>query len=263
MTGSTRNLSSGEVTDTIQRVLAGDVNAYDLIYQTCDRPLRAFIGRRYSWAGPDFIEEVAVRTHEYALSRLAEFDPAKGASFLTWFCWQSLSVADQVKVEWFGLRRVIDKKGKRRDVPRFVVFDEEVHAQYVPTQPGPKEAHDRQERDRALRQELKALAEQGRLSIACHDLAGRTFAATARRLGITASKVWRERERARAVLKRRLQERGIRPFETDSQSGAVINGQSYGDEDDWCVSVMARLPDGPDTLVGAEAKDEMEEEPDE
>jgi len=247
------------VLPAVQRVLAGDVSSYELVHNVCDRPLRAFIGARFKQHGGDFIDEVAARTHAFAVSNLKLFDPNK-AAFQTWLCLRSLNFAEQVRLEWYGYYRPRDRKGRRQVVPRFETFDEEVHAQYVPAVPGPEEVRARDERSRVLQQEYESLAEQGRLSIACHDVEGLTFTQTARRLGIGVSRVRRERERALAVLKRRMQQRGIQPFDREPAPTRIDGyGQSFGDEDDWCASVTAGLPDGPDTLVGADAKDEREE----
>ncbi len=254
--GPNATITGGKVAAAVQRVLAGDVNAYEQVYRACDNGLRAFIAARYGHLGAGFVDEVAVRTHERVFLRLDRFNPDKGASFQTWMNWQALSVAREVIEERFGVRRVRDRTGRRRDAPRFEAFDEEVHAEYVPTQPGPEELREREERSRLLWQEYNSLAEQGRLSIACHDLEGRTFVQTARRLGVCVSRVRRERERALAVLRRRLQEHGIRPFEAAFTKALRFRayGQSMGEDDDWCASVTARLPDGPPPLADAAAK---------
>ena len=122
------NEKESSVLLAVQRVLAGDENGYELVYKAHDPSLRAFIGTRYGHLGADFLEEVAARTHERVLSKLDKFDPNRGASFQTWMNWQALGVAREVIEEWYGVRRVRDGKGKRRDVPRFEVYDEELHA---------------------------------------------------------------------------------------------------------------------------------------
>ena len=237
------------VRQALERVLAGDVNAYEVVYEVCDGSLRSFLGSRYGHMGGDFVDEVAIRTHEHVLSQLHKFDSDRGASFQTWLNWQSRNVAHKVMAEWYG--------------PKLVSFDEDRHAGYVATVAGPEEQYEVRERNRVLRQELKSLDEQGRLSIARHDLAGQTFHVTARHLGMTVSKMRRYRHGALAELRKRLTRRGIRPVEVDSTPGPVWYGHNTtGDEDDWTAPTCSVLPDGPDTLVGAAARTE-EEVPDE
>ncbi|HTW91736.1 MAG TPA: sigma-70 family RNA polymerase sigma factor [bacterium] len=231
----------------IQCVQSGEVNAYSVIFEICDDSLRSFISMSCWQLGGDFVSEVAIRTHEYALKHLAEYDSDKGASFQTWLNWQSLNVAAQVMAERCG--------------HRFVQRDEGKHDAYLPSAAGPEAAQDVKERDQALRQELKALPEDERLTIAHHDLAGRTFAETAQATGLTVRQVRYKRERALAVMKRRLQERGFRPVEVDSTPAPIFYGWDHTEPDDeYTTSVTAILPDGPDTLVGAAAHDLPEDE---
>jgi RNA polymerase sigma factor (sigma-70 family) len=208
--------SKTSIPSAIQRVLNGDVNAYDIIYEDCDRPLRSFIGSRYGYLGGDFIAEVAIRTHEYALNHLKDYNADKGASFQTWLNWQSRDVARKVMAE--------------RCNPNAVSLSEELNVVYVVTPSDPAEEHERQRRNRVLRQELKSLAEQGRLSIAAHDLGRWTFSATARRLGMTVSQTRYCRKRALLELKKRVERRGIRPTEVVPYFGRV--GSLPGDEND-------------------------------
>jgi RNA polymerase sigma factor (sigma-70 family) len=233
------------VANAIRRVLAGDVEAYEVVYVACDSSLRAFIGRHYAWAGPDFVEEVAVRSHERALARLHAYNQDRGASFLTWLCWQSRSVASAVVREWYG--------------PRLVSYDESVHGTWAVTQSGPAEVYEDERRSRVVREELESLPEEGRQSVVLHDRDGLTFAETAKAAGTTVWKTRRRRAQALAVLKRRLQERGVRPVEVDFTPPPVYHGWDRTEpDDDWCATVGAVLPDGPDTLHGADAKEEPE-----
>jgi RNA polymerase sigma factor (sigma-70 family) len=182
-----------DVTDAIGQVLSGDVESYELVYKMCDGRLRSFIGSRFRHLGSDFVEEVAVRTHERALEKLAEFDPAR-ACFQTWLNWQSRRVASQVMAEWRG--------------PRFTGFDEKLHARYVPTLASPEELHERLTRDELVRQEFAALDAQGRLTMMYHDLQGWTFKATAAAMGMTVGSVRRRRDKAIRHLRRRLAKHG-------------------------------------------------------
>lgn len=239
-----RKLASAETMAAIQRVLAGDVDSYNELYKVCDRPLRAFVGRRYHWAGPDFVDEVAVRTHEYALKRLGRFDPAK-SSFLTWLCWQARSVAARVQAERFGAR--------------FVPLREK-HEQWARTEPGPEKLYAQRWYSGELWRAFDALPEECRLAIGLHDLMEHTFEETAELMGVSVGKARRVRERGLSVLRRRMQELGVSPVEVDSTPQPIWYGRDdTGYDDDWTATVTARLPDGPDTLVGADAKDEREE----
>ncbi len=234
-----------EVTRAIQRVLAGDVDSYESIYNLTDRPLRAFIGSRYGYFGSDFVDEVAINTHEYSLTRLNKYDPDKGASFQTWLNWQSLNVARKVRVEWFG--------------PRVVPVDADRLDLLVSSVPDPAETSEAARRSRVLSQEYERLTEDGRLSIGLHDLEGLTFADTAQQAGLSVGKVRRKREQTLAVLKRRLQERGVSATERDSTPVPVWYGwDNTGYDDDWTASVTAILPDGPAEPVAAAAEEERE-----
>ena len=179
----------------VQRVLAGDLEAYAIIYRACDRPLRSFIRARRRGRSADFVGEVAVRTHEYALKRLAEYRSDAGASFQTWLNWHSHNVARKVRAERFD--------------PNTVSLDERTDVQYVLTAFGPAEEYQKRRRDQVLRQELRSLDERGRLSIAAHDLAGLTYPASARRLGLTVAQVRHARKLALLEMKERLQRRNV------------------------------------------------------
>jgi len=237
------------VMSATRRALDGDVNAYEVIYEACDGSLRSFIGRRFGHLGSDFIDEVAIRTHEYVLTRLDKYKSDEGTSFQTWFNWQSRSVAWQVMAERFG--------------PRLVRYDETKHEAWAGSVAGPTEVYEDKRRSRVLREEQEALSEDGRLSVTLHDKDGLTFDETAKATGLPVIRVRRKREQALAVMKRRLQERGIRPVEVDSTPVPIFYGWDHTEpDDDFTESVTAVLPDGPDTLVGAAARDEEKEEPD-
>jgi len=236
------------VTEAIRKVLEGDVEAYGEIYAVCDRALRAFVGRRYGRLGDDFVREVAIRTHEYAFSNLNSYSFDRGASFQTWLNWQSRNVAKRVRLERRG--------------PDTVSLNEELDVQYVLTPSDPAEEHERQRRNRVLRQELKALAEQDRLSVAGHGSGRWTFTKTARRLGLTLPQARYRYGRACRELKQRLERRGVRPTEVVPCFGRVGTlPDDSGEEDDRTASPTASLPDEPDTLAGAAARDEGKEEP--
>ena len=53
-----------------------------------------------------------------------------------------------------------------------------------------------------------------------------------------------------------MQERGVSPVPVDSTPVPVWHGRdSTGHDDDFTASVTAVLPEPPDTLVGADAKE--------
>lgn len=235
-----------EVQTAIAQVLAGDVDAYERVYRQFDRPLRAFIARRYSWAGPDFTDEVAVRTHEYAFSRLAEFDPAKSA-FLTWLCWQARSTASRVLGEWYS--------------SRFSRFDMKRHETRAGTAAGPADILEAGRREQVLHEELAALEQDGRLSVTLHDMEGKTFAETAQATGLSVGRVRRERDKALARLRRRLLQRAVSPIEVDSTPPPIIYGQDWTEPvAGFTAPVLAVVPCGPDMLPGAAAEESQEDE---
>jgi len=238
-----------EVADAIRRVLSGDADAYEVIYRLCDGPLQSFVASRYGHRGGRFVTEVVARTHTRAFLLLGQYDEDKGASFLTWYCWQSRRVASEVEAELSD--------------PRRVRYDETRHEAWTGTVAGPAEVYEDERRSRVLREEREALSEDGRLSVSLHDKDGLTFDETAEATGLPVIRVRRKREQALAVMKRRLQERGVRPVEVDSTPAPVFYGWDYTEpDDDFTESVTAVLPDDPDTLVGAAAKDEDKEEAD-
>ena len=227
------------VADAVQRVLAGDVDAYELIYSITDRPLRAFIGSRYGRYGSDFIKEVALRTHGDTCTRLDKYNPDKGASFQTWLNWRSLNVAREVMAERFPARVV------SVDVDRLDSL--------VSSAPDPAATSEAARRNRALWQAYENLAGDGRLSIALHDLDGRTLPDTAQRVGLSVGKVRYKRDRVLAVLKQRLQEQGVSGTERDSTP--MPDWYSPGDlghDEDWTMTVT-------ESPVGEDGKEVPEE----
>lgn len=236
------------VLEAIQRSLEGKDNQYDIIDHIIDHRVRAFLRRRYRWAGPDFINEVIARLHGYIRSRLGEYRPDKGP-FFTWVIYHVLNVAKLVKADWYG--------------SRFVSFDEKKHEQWAPSVAGPSERYEDARCSRELLLALDALPEDCRTCIRLHDREGLTFEETAERMGVTVGKLRGIRNRGLAVLKRRLQERGVSPTEVDSTPVPIWHGwDTTGNHDDWSATVTAVLPDGPDSLVGAAARDKEKEEPD-
>jgi len=226
------------VEEAIRRVLDGHENDYELIYEQCDRSLRAFVARHYYWAGPDFVEEVAVRTHEYALSRLSEYDAAR-SSYQTWLNWQSRSVASEVVRERFGRR--------------LVQYDDGVHEAWAVSATGPADVCEDERLNRVLREEFDALPEDMRRCITLYDKDGLTLAESARASGLSVMQVRYKRRQGLAGLRRRLLERGVRPVAVDFTPAPIWYGQDHTDPDDFAAPTVARLPDGPDELVGAAA----------
>jgi len=246
------------VADAVTRVLNGDVQAYETIYRACDRGLRAFVGRRYGHLGDDFVSEVAIRTHGYAFSHLAQYNPKREATFQTWLNLRSLNVAGEVMAERAELHRLGPRGGRRR-VALSVPYDEEKHAHKAGSVPGPAEEYEAKMRSRLLWQEYEALAREGRLSVALHDIAGLTLAETARELDMPLIRVRRLLEQNHRGLRRGLRRRGVIAAEpAEPYYGRVRTDTGY--DDDWTATSMAYLPDDPDTLVGVAAKSEKEDE---
>lgn len=243
--------SSGKepVAEAIAQVLAGDENAYEIIYKCCDARLRAFVAARHNRRGPDFVDEVAARTHVWAFRHLGGYDAARGASFQTWLNLQSRNEAQAVAIERYGRR--------------FERLDEIRHAPVLDVVPDPADVRARDESARELWREYEALAEEGRLSVALHDIDGRSFPAIARHMSMTVSKVRRMREGALWKLRRRLRRLGIGARNCTVPGPPAWSGRNdTGYDDDWAASVTAVLPDGPDELVGVGAEPvPVDEEP--
>ena len=228
----------------IQRVLDGHRNDYAIIYEKVDKPLRAYIRSHFYWAGPDFEDEVAVRTHEYVLQRLGEYDATK-ASLQTWYNWQSRSVASQVMREWFG--------------PRLVQYDEAVHEAWSVSATGPADVYEEKRLSRVLREESESLSEEERQSITLHDIGRLTFEESAEASGLSVMQVRYRRLRALSVLRQRLLERGVRPVAVDTTPAPIWYGRDSTDPDDYAAPTVAVLPVGPGSLVGAAAAEEKED----
>lgn len=235
--------SRKEVLDAIRRVLDGDPDSYELVYQRHDPPLRAFICFRYRCPGRDFVDEVAIRSHERAFLRLGRFDQER-ASFQTWLNWQARAVAKRVRAEWFS--------------PSYVSLDEPRH-EALAAVPGPADECELARRRRVLEQELERLGPLVRECIAARDCDGLAFKAAAARVGVSAERLLRQRRRGLAVLRRRLQERGVSPVEVSWTPVPTWFGEDRTDvDDDFTASVTAILPDGGPPLHGA-AEAEIEE----
>jgi DNA-directed RNA polymerase specialized sigma24 family protein len=248
-----------EVTDAIQRVLKGDVDSYAIIHKQTDSSLRSFIGSRYGHLGNDFVDEVAIRTHEFGFANLNSYNTDRDATLQTWLNLRSLNVAGEVLAERLDLHR-LGPRGARRRVVVSESFNDEVHALQAGSVPGPAEDYDARMRSRLLWQEYEALASEGRLSIALHDLAGRTLAETARETGMPLIRVRRLLERNHHGLRKRLKRLDVRPVEPEPHYGRVWSEpDDTGYDDDWAATSMAYLPDDPDTLVGAAARREEED----
>jgi RNA polymerase sigma factor (sigma-70 family) len=86
--------SRKDILDAIRRVLDGEIDAYETIFLAHDPDLRRFISSRYGYAGAAVVNDLALRTHEYAIARLARFDPDR-SSFSTWLAWQARHCAGE------------------------------------------------------------------------------------------------------------------------------------------------------------------------
>ena len=228
--GNTRKES---IAEAIAQVLAGDVNAYEIIYKHCDQPLRSFVTSRYGSRDRDFVDEVLSRTHIYAFAHLRAYDAGRGASFQTWLNLQSRNEARMVAIERYS--------------PRFEPLDEDRHAPVIGIVPDPADVHRASENSRVLWQEYRAMAEAGRLSIAFHDMEERTFAVTARHMSMTVAKVRRMRDGALAELRRRLRRLGLgaRSFAVPEPPLWSVRSDT-GCESSWNEPASVMEPDGPD-----------------
>lgn len=246
--------------EAIQRVLDGHRNDYDVIYKACDPSLRSFLGARYGHLGGDFIDEVAIRTHEFAFTHLNSYNSNSDAAFQTWLNLRSLNVAGDVLAERFDLHR-LGPRGARRRVGVSESFDEETHAPWSGSGQSPAEEDEAKMRNRLLWQEYETLAREGRLSVALHDIEGRTLAETAQALDMPLIRVRRLLDRNHSRLRKRLKRRGVLPAEREPHFGRVWSQpDDTGYDDDWTATSMAYLPEDPDSLVGAAAKSEEEDE---
>lgn len=255
-----RESTHQKIAEAIRRVLKGDVNSYKIIHQMTDGPLRSFIGSRYGRLGGDFVDEVAIRTHEYAFSHLDSYNSDSDATFQTWLNLRSLNVAGEVLAERLDLRR-LGPRGARRRVVVSESLNEETHALRSGSGIGPADAYEARMRSHMLWQEYEALASEGRLSIALHDVEGRTLAETAQALDMPLIRVRRLLDRNHNRLRRRLKRRDVRPVECEPHYGMVrYETDDTGYDEDWTATSMAYLPDDPDSLVGAAAKSEKEDE---
>lgn len=244
----------------IRQVLSGDVNKYKLIYKSTDARLRLHIARRYGHpVDDDFVDEVAIRTHEYVVDHIRLYNSDRGATFQRWMNVQSLNVAREVIIERRGLHR-LGPRGERKYVELGENFDEELHPRRACPRPGPAEEHEARERSRRLWQAYEALDSEGRLSISLYDIEGLTQGETATQLDKPLISVRRQLERCHDWLRVRLKREDVRPVESEPCSGRVgFESVDTGYDDDWTASVMAESPDDPDNLVGA-AAEEVDEE---
>lgn len=243
----------------IRQVLSGDVNKYELIYKRTDARLRLHIARRYGHpVDDDFVDEVAIRTHEYVSTHLHHFNSDRGATFQRWANIQSLNVAKQVIIERRGLHR-LGPRGRRKYVVLGENFDEEMHPNRACPRPGPAEEHEAKERSRRLWQAYEALASEGRLSVALHDLEGLRLDETAAALDKPLITVRRQLEHCHDWLRERLEREGVRPVDSEPVSGRVgFEADDTGCDDDWTASAPAFLPDESEASDAAAANDEVE-----
>jgi hypothetical protein len=171
-----------------------------------------------------------------------------------------LNVAGEVLAERLDLRR-LGPRGARRRVVVSESLNEETHALRSGSGIGPAEAYEARMRSHMLWQEYEALAGEGRLSIALHDVEGRALAETAQALDMPLIRVRRLLDRNHNRLRRRLKRRDVRPVECEPHYGMVrYETDDTGSDEDWTATPMAYLPDDPDSLVGAAAKPEKEDE---
>jgi RNA polymerase sigma factor (sigma-70 family) len=235
-----RTEAKKRIGEAIRRVLGGDSDSYETIYREYDVRLRLYAGRRYGRLGPDFVDEVVTRTHTRAFRNLSHYDEEK-SSFWTWLCWRARSVAHELTLERFD--------------PMLVSLDDGTETEYVSPAPDPAQEHELRERNRVLRQELRSLAEQDRLTIAYHDLGDWTYTDAGLRLGMTEPQTRYRRKLGLKDLRGRVERRGVRrPNEPAPVYGRVQHKNGSDEDDERAAEAMACLPDGPDVLVGEDAK---------
>ena len=264
------------VADAIARIRSGDKDAYKVIYDATDEALKAFVGRRFGHLGQDFVEEVAIRTHEFAFIHISEYSSDRGASFRTWLFWQARATARHVRREWYG--------------SRFVRYSQARHEAYAVSATGPVDIYEEKRLWRILREETDALPEKERRTVMLHDVEARSHPEIARDSGLTYEQVRYRRRLVLKRLRRRLKERGVRPVPIDTTPVPTWHGKTgtvpsqgpvrlpgtvpcfagsppsatrppawYHEDrtepdDDYTTSVTAVLPDEPPYLVGAAAK---------
>jgi RNA polymerase sigma factor (sigma-70 family) len=238
---------SPTLTAAIRRVLSGDVESYEVIHKHTDGPLRLHIARRYRRSvDDDFVDEVAIRTHEYVLNHLHIYNSDKGAAFQPWMNIQSLNVAREVMIERRDLHR-LGPRGQRKYVDLGENFDEEMHPRRASPGPGPAEEHEARERSRCLWQAYERLEGEGRLSVALRDIEDLSLDETAAQLDKPLISVRRRLERSHYWLREQLKRQDVRPVECEPYYGRVrYESDDTGHDDDWTESSTAVLPDDPD-----------------
>jgi DNA-directed RNA polymerase specialized sigma24 family protein len=233
------------LTAAIGRVLSGDVESYEVIYYETERSLRSYIGRRYGHISDAFVDEVDIRTHEYVFSHLNRYDSDRGASFQTWVNWQSNNVAIQVKAEWLGLRKVRTEDERWVRVAGIINMDTTALEVVAGATAEPADAAWRRH---LLWREYDALSNEGRLSVALHDIAGLTLPETAAALGVPESRLRRLLDKCHNRLRKRLTRAGVRPVECRPHFGMVryeVNDTGY--DEDWSAWQSTELPAEPDS----------------
>jgi RNA polymerase sigma factor (sigma-70 family) len=238
-----------ELTDAIQRVLNGDEQAYAVIYNETEVSLRSYIGQRYGHISDAFVDEVDIRTHEHVFRNINRYNSDGGVTFQTWMNWQSHNVAGQVKAEWLNLRKVRTPDGHWERIASVIAMDEASLDAGAGTPPEPPDAAWRQH---VLWKEYDALSNEGRLSIALHDIHGFTLPETAKALGMPESRLRRLLDRCHRRLRKRLTRAGVGPVECQPQYGMVrYESNDTGHDEDWTASETTELP------VEPESQDDM------
>lgn len=235
--------NSPTLTDTIRRVLDGDVDAYGTVYDIIDKPLRFYIDRAYGRMDDDFRNEVVTRTHTFVFEHLAQYNPGY-ASIQTWAKWSSRNVALRVMTERFNLHKVETEDGKWKRESISIAMDEE--ALSLASQAGP-DSNEASWLKHVLWQEYSALAREGRLSLAFRVVEGRRLEDTAKLLNMPVIRLRRLLDREYSRLRKRLRRRGIGPDLCWPHHGMVSHGDNTGYNDDWTSSETAALPDVPDS----------------
>jgi DNA-directed RNA polymerase specialized sigma24 family protein len=194
----------------------------------------------------DFRNEVATRTHTFVFENLHRYNPGS-ASIQTWAKWSSRNVALRVKSERYNLRKVQGPDGRWQRLPMTIAMDEEALSLAARPVPGPEEVHDAEWRRHLLWKGYDALANEGKLSLALHDIGGKTLAQTARESGMPVIRVRRLLEKNHCRMKRWLKREGVSPIEREPHYGLVWQDpDATAYDDDWTATQTAALPDEPD-----------------
>ena len=174
-----------DLSDVLQRVLAGDRQAYAMVVRQFEKPLFAFLGRM--GLSRAVAEEVAQESLLRAWTRLADFDPGRG-SFPTWL----YTIARRLALS------ELSRAAGRREVGTDSASD------FACARPEPAESLQGDERRRRLRTALLKLPAADRTVLALAYLEELSHAEIAGIEGIAVGAVKTRLHRARRRLAAQL-----------------------------------------------------------